>query len=165
MTSILLEGQTFGWITWDPSMTISSALRSMLNDYFGSRKVRISLEAARGLEEVAALVQRTQASLLTLIGDENHVVHMAKTIRQVRSRSPATVRLVYLTTNFEQFALLMLEASAQIVVGELPSLQRVLPRIAECAPMKSSGYHPLTSGLVDRLPWPDVLPNSQRNAP
>lgn len=162
MTIAHLQGQTFAWVTFDASLTISAALRGMLVDFFHHRQVRVSLELAQGLEEAALLVQRTQASLLTLIDDGSHVVQLAKVLRQVRSRSPATVRLVYLNANFAQFAPLLLEASAQIVLGELPSLQRILPRIVAAARLKSSGFHPLTSGLVDRLPWSEIVVDSQR---
>lgn len=48
---------------------------------------------------------------------------------------------------------ILLEAGAQTVVSQLTFIAPVLSRVLQRIRLSTKGYHPLTSGLVERLPW------------
>lgn len=100
-------------------------------------------------------------------------------------RSNRAVCVVFIEPEFVDCTGILLESGAQIVVRDVPSLESVLRqlvaplastqpgenrgslaaksvevvprRLPECTiPLSTRGFHPLTSGLVDRLPWPEL---------
>ncbi len=152
----ILGGQCLSWVAFDPQLAVSAALKSMLASHLRGQKIRLQLDMVKSLDEAVVLASRQQISLLTIVVEGENTLANAKCLWQVRARSPATLRMVLSRNSTPEFVALLLEAGAQIVVHDIPSLQRLLPRIVERSPMKSLGFHPLTSGLAERLPWRDV---------
>ena len=163
----ILGGQCLSWVAFDPQLAVSAALKSMLASYLRGQRIRLQLDVAKSLDEAALWACRQQISLLTIVVERENSLALGKCLWQVRARSPATLRIVVAKNSTPEFVALLLEAGAQIVVREIPSLQRLLPRIVERLPLKSLGFHPLTSGLAERLPWREVdrsvLATSQRS--
>jgi hypothetical protein len=151
----LLFGETLTWVTYDAARTVSAALRSMLRDALDN--VRLEILPAATAEEAAALVEQQRAGLLTLVVAEADWAGACKALRRVQVRRGTCLRCVYVTQPEMTDDLRLHEAGAQIVVDQIPWLQRLVPRIIERAPRKSGGSHPLTAGLIDRLPWPGVI--------
>lgn len=159
--SRLLFGETLCWVTYDTARTVSAGLRSVLRELLDPRGVRLEIAEAATAEEAASLVQQQRAGLLTLVLTEADWGGpgwggACKALRRVQVRRSGCVRCVYVTQAEMASDLRLFEAGAQIVVDQIPWLQRLMPRIIELAPRKSGGTHPITTGLVDRLPWPGV---------
>jgi hypothetical protein len=154
--SRLLFGETLAWVTFDAARTVSAGLRSLLRGELDSCGVRLEIFEAASADEAAALVEQQRAGLLTLVLAESDWGSGCRALRRVQVRRSACVRCVYVTQPQLADDLRLFEAGAQIVVDQIPWLQRLLPRIIERAPRRSGGSHPLTAGLVDRLPWPGV---------
>ena len=151
--SPLLFGETLSWVTYDPTRTVSSALRSMLRDALIPQNVQLVIIEATSAEVAGTLVEQHGAGLLTLVVAEQDWPGACRALRRVQVRRSRCVRCAYVPASATADALQLLEAGAQIVVDQIPWLQRLLPSIIERAPRKSGGSHPITTGLVDRLPW------------
>lgn len=157
----LLFGETLCWVTYDTARTVSAGLRSVLRELLDPRGVRLEIVEATTAEEAAGLVEQQRAGLLTLVLTEADWAGpdwggACKALRRIQVRRSGCVRCVYVTQAEMASDLRLFEAGAQIVVDQIPWLQRLVPRIIELAPRKSGGSHPITAGLVDRLPWPGV---------
>jgi hypothetical protein len=151
--STLLYGETLVWVTFDRQRVVSAAVRSMLRTVLDPFEVRLEIVEAPTAEEASALVEQQRAGLLTLVLDEEDHAAACKSLRRIQVRRPDCVRCVYLPELQPIDDLRLLETGAQIVVHQIPCLQRLLPRLLAAAPRKSGGNHLLTSGLVDRMPW------------
>ncbi len=154
--SSILQGKCLTWVTFDPDLSFSAAMRSMMIVQFAGQPVRVQVDVAQSLEESAQWVCHRQSSLLTIVVDDAAALAAAKCLWQCRQRSQTTLRIAISRTSSREFVALLAEAGAQIVVSEVPSLQRMLPQILERIQLKAAGFHPLTSGLMDRLPWRKV---------
>ncbi|MGN6546391.1 MAG: hypothetical protein ACTHK7_15160 [Aureliella sp.] len=169
--SKLLFGETLSWVTYDKARTVSAGLRSLLRGALDPRGVRLEIVEATSAEEAASLVEQQRAGLLTLVLSEDDWTASSgigssgtgpgwaaacKALRRVQVRRGRCLRCVYVAQPEMASDLRLFEAGAQIVVDQIPWLQRLVPRIIEQAPRKSGGSHPITAGLVDRLPWPSV---------
>lgn len=152
----LLYGETLSWVTYDPARTVSAALRWMLRDSLARQPVQLTIIEATSAEVAGTLVEQHQAGLLTLVLTEPDLGGACRTLRRVQLRRSRCVRCVYVSAEARRDSPQLLEAGAQIVVDQIPWLQRLLPGIIERAPRKSGGSHPLTTGLVDRLPWREL---------
>ena len=152
----LLHGQSLSWVTYDPSRTVSAALRWMLRESFQSLNVRLEITEAANVEESATLVEQHRAGLLTLVLAEADWPGACKALRRVQLRRNQCLRCVYVTVPELDDDLRVLEAGAQIVVDQIPWLQQLVPRIVQHAPRRAGGNHPITMGLIDRLPWTRV---------
>lgn len=162
----LLFGETLSWVTYDQARTVSAGLRSLLRGALDPRGVRLEIAEAASAEEAASLVEQQRAGLLTLVLSEDDRTGPSgtgpgwaaacKALRRVQVRRSRCLRCVYVAQPEMASDLRLFEAGAQIVLNQIPWLQRLVPRIIEQAPRKSGGSHPITAGLVDRLPWPGV---------
>ncbi|MGN6134216.1 MAG: hypothetical protein ACTHOU_06915 [Aureliella sp.] len=153
--SRLLFGQTLAWVTYDPERTVSAALRWMLREALAPQDVQLAIVEATSAEVAGSLVEQHAAGLMTLVLAEEDWPGGCRALRRVQLRRSRTLRCVYLPSPAPLDRLPLLEAGAQIVADQIPWLQRLVPKIVERAPRKSGGNHPITSGLVDRLPWTD----------
>lgn len=151
--STLLYGETLVWVTFDRGRVVSAAVRAMLQAILESSQVRIDILQARNVEEASTLVEQQRAGLLTLVLQEDDEAAACKVLRRVQVRRPECVRCVYFPESMPLDDLRLLETGAQIVVHEIPCLQRLLPGIIAASPRRAGGSHPLTTGLADRLPW------------
>jgi hypothetical protein len=156
--SELLYGETLSWVTFDAARAVSAGLRSMLRQALDPHGVRLEIAEAASAEEAASLAEQQRAGLLTLVLTESdwsgpEWAAACKTLRRVQARRSSCVRCVYVTLAEMTGDLRLYEAGAQIVVDQIPWLQRLVPRIINRAPRRSGGNHPLTAGLSERLPW------------
>lgn len=155
LTNSLLLGESLVWVTFDTARTASAALKWMLQAEYAERNVRLEILEASSVEEAGRLSEQLRAGLLTLVLAEDDLAGACKALRRVQARQRSCVRCVYVTQ--PEFVLdgRLLEAGAQIVIDQIPWMQRIVPRMVEQAPRRPGGNHPITMGLVDRLPWRD----------
>lgn len=159
--SRLLFGETLSWVTYDSARTASAGLRSLLREALDPLSVRLEIAEAASAEEAANMAEQHRAGLLTLVLTEADWTGpgwagACKALRRIQVRRGRCLRCVYATHSDMVSDLRLFEAGAQIVVDQIPWLQRLVPRIIALAPRKSGGSHPITAGLVDRLPWSDI---------
>lgn len=150
-----LLGESLVWVTFDPAQTVSAALKWMLQAEFVDQDVRLEVLEALSVEEAGRLSEQLKAGLLTLVLAEEDLAGACKALRRVQARQRSCVRCVYVTQPELASDARLLEAGAQIVVDQIPWLQSIAPRLADQAPRRPGGNHPITMGLVDRLPWRD----------
>ena len=160
---VSLEGRTLVWMSWDESGVFTAATRHMLIDILDRKvnpaesPIKLQLIRANSLDDVTQTVQRQPTSLVTIVVHQHAEIAVAcKAFAKIRGRIDQPICVVYIRCELLENVGLLLEAGAQVVVSQLPSWQRVLPRVLARVPLSKQGFHPLTTGLVDRLPWPGV---------
>lgn len=182
--STLLSGETLSWVTYDPTRTVSAGLRRMLRDALEPYEVQLQITEATSAEVAGSLVEQQGAGLMTLVLTARDWAGGCRALRRVQVRRSRCLRCVYLSagagepderpelaqisesvaqwTGVEQpppDRLLLWEAGAQIVLDQIPCYQRLMASIVARAPRKAGGTHPITRGLMERLPWPNFKEN------
>ena len=84
---------------------------------------------------------------------ESELIEAVASLVELQHNSSHALRIVYVAPEIGSRAGLLVEAGAHWIVGQLPSLQRGLLKMLQHAPTTEYGVHPLTSGLIERLPW------------
>lgn len=149
----LFHGKTLHWAAYDPSRVIATAVHSMLNDL---------LDEASGqhltlVETPQDIVANSDLGLaLWRLVNLDDLSPACTALDAVASRNASTLRMVYLNVHHANHAATLVEAGAQIVVSQLPSLQRAICTCVPKAHLAQQGFHPLTSHLLGRLPWPEL---------
>ncbi len=161
MVDSLLEGKTLVWISVDPTGLFTAATRKMLQDYLKQQAsaaiVKLQLMQAESAEEAVSMVGRQTTGLISFVVPT--VAQLAPTSQalwRMRGRQGQPITACFIDPDQVQHVPLLLESGAQIIVSQLDVWQKSLPRIVLQAPLSKWGVHPLTSGLVDRLPWPNT---------
>lgn len=152
----LLHGKVLRWASWDPKHFVTAAARTLIerSPLVGQAEVFAELNRTETLAELRDLVACTEISLVFWACHTSaDMPAVADSIREIATLWPECRRVCYLNCQLAEHAAIFVEAGAQSVVSQLPSLQGSLPSILESAPLFSQGFHPLTTGLVQRLPW------------
>jgi hypothetical protein len=150
--SHLIYGETLVWVTYDPAKVFSAGLKSMLDSLL-DQDCRVEVSLATSLDQTAAVAEQTRCGLLTLVLGPNDELPAMRVLRRVQTRLPECVRCVYFPELLQLDRMRLQEAGAQIVIEQIPLLQVALPQLLAKAPRRTGGNHPLTAGLIDRLPW------------
>jgi hypothetical protein len=74
---------------------------------------------------------------------------------QARKQNSPALLFVFLAPELLQYRLALIEAGAHIVVHEISQVPSVLSKCSGNLTLSREGVHPITSGLVARLPWAD----------
>ena len=150
----LLEGKSLVWISVDEIGVFTAATRKMLTDHFSDQAVKVQLLRAENSDDLAQLTQRQVTGLVTLVLQQpSEIPSACKSLWRIRGRLDQPVCVCFVSPEMIEHVPLLLESGAQIVVSQLDAWQRALSRILSRAPLSQQGFHPLTAGLVDRLPW------------
>ncbi len=64
--------------------------------------------------------------------------------------------LVFLIPELLQYRSALIEAGAHLVITEVHQIPAVLSKCAGDLILSREGMHPITSGLVSRLPWANL---------
>lgn len=152
----LLDGKSLVWVSHDEIGVFTAATRKMLVDHFASQAVKVQLIQAQSADDLSQLAQRQVTGLVTLVLQQASEVPAAcKSLWRIRGRLDQPICACLITPEMIEHVPLLLESGAQIVVSQLDVWQRALPRVLTRVPLSNQGFHPITAGLVDRLPWPD----------
>ena len=147
-----LNEQALLWSSLDADGVITVALGHMLSELMAAEGLRAGWLRA---EDPAHLLQLLNSNTLGLVlwtvQDEAQLLHICESLCEVRDRSPETICVVYAEQLHWKLTSSLIEAGAQLMVRDVPSLQRGLARAARAAPRSHRGLHPLTTGLVERL--------------
>jgi hypothetical protein len=87
------------------------------------------------------------------VTSQSQVTTTCSALENQRRQHPQVFLLVFLASELAEYRGLMIEAGANYVVLHICQLQTVLLRVLDRLPVCPAGHHPLTSGLLNRLPW------------
>lgn len=156
-----LGGQVLFWSCWDVAGVIAAAMQQMLPAFCrqlggsAEQPVRPRRLPCSSPWEIPELAHSLPVGLAVwVVADEAQFPAVCLAVAQLRSQSANSVCLAYGTLFQSEQLHCLAEAGMQLIVRDLPQLQRALPRALAKCPLSSAGYHPLTSGLLSRLPWP-----------
>lgn len=151
----LLEGKSLVWVSTDELGVFTAATRKMLVDHFAKEAVKVQLIRAKNTEEISQLAQPHVTGLVTLVLRQSGEIPAAcKSLWRFRGRLEQPICACFVAPELIDHVPLLLESGAHIVISQLDTWQRALTRILNRASLSKQGFHPLTGGLVDRLPWP-----------
>ncbi|MEM8734437.1 MAG: hypothetical protein AAGG44_09465 [Planctomycetota bacterium] len=162
--SDLLSGRSLLWASFDTAGAATSMIRLHLRQRLDPNEIRcqhLVCSSPDWSEEDAPELSGPIGLRFWNIELEDDFARVSRSLRSAKKSSFPTVSLVLIPPQYRDWISILIEAGAQIVVTDVPSLQRVLdslfpagqpPRIA-CS---EHGFHPITSGLVERLPWPEI---------
>ncbi|MCA9132332.1 MAG: hypothetical protein KDA45_04230 [Planctomycetales bacterium] len=156
--SELLHGQALHWASCDAAGVVTAALQSMLRERLAEESVRLRLWLAASPGQVPQIATAQPLGLaLWVMHQAAELPEICRALPPTRAQPRPPLCLCFLGLGVDrrraECAAILLESGAQVVVDELPSLQSALPGILRAAPRSQQGYHPLTAGLVERLPW------------
>lgn len=155
----------FIWGSWDTGGIVTAALKTLLSDAFADTSagndaiVRLIRAQTPGELTKASTVNCLGLALWRLCGADE-LLPVAAAIRQMKLESAvATRRICYIEPEAAACASILIEAGAQIVVSQIPSLQSAIGKLIVNAPLSPRGPHPITSGLEAQLPWGQIDPS------
>ncbi len=149
-----LDGKTFVWISWDAAGIFTAATRKMLTEQIVDNATQLQLIRAASLDDLPTLMQRQVTGLLTfVVQHESEVPAACRALWRVRGRLAQPICACFVSPDLIDTIAVLLEAGAQVVTSRLDVWQRALPPIIAKAPISTHGIHPLTAGLISRLPW------------
>lgn len=147
-----LNEQALLWSSLDDDRVTTAALGHMLNELLAVEALRAGwLRADNHADLLHLLATDTLGLVLWTVHDEAQLPQVCESLCDVRKRSPDTICVVYAEQLHWQLLPSLIEAGAQVVARDIPSLQRGLCGAVRSAPRSHRGLHPLTSGLVGRL--------------
>ncbi len=149
----LLHGQALLWASCDASGVITAALDQMLRERLDADGTRSRLLRAASDEQLVQIATtRTLGLALWCVDDRLEMQRACQSLCAVREISPETICVVYAGLAQKNLLPALMEAGAQRVVCDVPSLQTSLARIVHFAPRSNGSIHPLTAGLLEHLP-------------
>lgn len=152
--SNLIRGKALFWGTFDPTGIVTAVTDSVLRRHFhGSAQPRL----VRAVKPADLVGDSDSLGLMIWNIDSFQDLRLTcGALALARSAPEPPVCIAFLAYQFLDGYSILVEAGAQIVVSELTSLEYVLNHVVPCVRLSSHGYHPLTSGLLSRLPWPEL---------
>ena len=149
----LFHGKTLHWSAYDPSRVIATVVHGVLNDLLPA-----------GTCQHFTLVDAPQAILpnsdlglaVWRISSLAELSRACAALEIIANRNPHTLRIAYSSDIQVDRVATLVEAGAQIVVSQLPSLQHAIGTCLRKMHVARPSFHPLTSHLLSRLPWPEL---------
>jgi hypothetical protein len=169
---VSIHGITKRWLSWDPRrVTTAAALSYLVDPPPGEAWVLTMVDELDSIHGGTIYGSSDDVALsLWVPDDHDRLGEVALSVRQCRKKYPDRRRVVYLppmvahrpdsehSAVYERSAtaqqkLLLYEAGAQIIAGQLPFLLKSLLRLMVQPGNVTHGNHRFTRGLLDRLPW------------
>ena len=152
--SELLTGKALVCSAYDPSGLIVAMTMSVLRGVFREDPVKIQL--IRNGAPAGVLSTAPQAGFaFWRVSQQSEILPVCQELIKGRGQSKA-IGMIYLAPELAHFRSALVEAGAQLAISEVPSWQQALLSMGRKLPLSHHGFHPLTSGLTQRLPWPEL---------
>lgn len=155
----LAQGRALVCSAYDPSGLISATVVSILRELAQGQPIQVQLAEADTPEQVARGPAQLGGLTLWHISDRHELLPLCRELLRLCNedrRRSETVSLVFLARELSHHYAAIVESGAQIVVCNVPSLYQVLLATWTKLSLSEHGFHPLTSGLTQRLPWPEL---------
>ncbi|MEO8269006.1 MAG: hypothetical protein ABI557_04750 [Aureliella sp.] len=150
----LLDDQALLWASRDSGGVITAAVGHMLCELLDAEGTRSRLLRAASDEQLNQLsITHTIGLALWCVDDDSLLPPTCQSLCAMRECSPETICVAYVELTRRDLLPLLVEAGAQLIACDVPSLQSGLARAVRVAPRSNGGLHPLTTGLLERLPW------------
>ncbi len=147
-----LNEQALLWSSLDVDGVITVALSHMLRELMAAEAQRAGwLRAADHPQLLQLLAANRLGLVLWTVQEEAQLPRLCESLCDVRERSPETICVVYAEQLHWELLSSLIEAGAQVVVRDVPGLQRGLASLIRAAPRSHHGLHPLTAGLIARI--------------
>lgn len=158
--SDLLFGRALVWSCYDPSGVVSAVVHAILRDALAEAPIRTLHIPADSIQDVGSDGLAVGLAIWRL-NDSSELAEVCNQLTKCQNKPNSAIRIIYLPTHLRDWIPVLCEAGAQVVVSQVPSLQRLLENLVSCEnlakiPLSMQGFHPLTSGLINRLPWPEL---------
>ncbi len=152
--SHLIRGRALSWGSYDPPGIITAAVSSVLDRALdqGIRQRLRRIQHPQEMVDMAAEVGLAIWSVESL----DELTDVCEAVAASRERRRNLVAVVRLSPQLNQGVPILAESGAQIVATQVISIQRALRQAVPRISLSHQGYHPLTSGLLQRLPWPEL---------
>lgn len=129
-------------------------LHKILTDWARTASIRIRLTRVASLGDYEHCVARQTVGLAVwALWEKESVEELCASLAAAKAVARPPLRLCYIVPELAEHTGLLAEVGGQVVMSDLPRLQTALPKILKSCQLASHGYHPLTGGLVERLPW------------
>ncbi len=152
--SELLFGKALNWTCWDHRNVLTALLDATLKNWSAEQNIKSRLTRVEHLEDqLQALSVHPIGLSAWALWDEESLETLCHTLLAVREMPRPPLRVCYLAPELAEYVAILSEAGAQIVFSQLPSLEAVLSKALSEVTLSQHGFHPLTGGLLERLPW------------
>ena len=156
MKNVLL-GQAFLWASSDPSGVVTAAMAGLLSDLIKGDSIRLKLTRATDPENLTQIISSQAIGLaLWVLREEAELPSACRSIVAARAKRKGPVCIAFMESIELAIAPILIESGAHMALSSISALQSALPKIVSVAPCSSQAFHPLTSGLLQRLPWKDA---------
>jgi len=152
--SDLLLGRALVWASYDPTGILTISIRTILAELMGDAPVRLRRASVQSPGEIAEC-SSTLGFAIWKLSQPDELRPICEALVNVRSKADSPICVVFHDPELSDCTAILAESGAQIVTSQLTSLQVALYHAVPRAPLSKQGYHPLTSGIVERLPWPE----------
>jgi hypothetical protein len=140
------------WAAYDAHGVTTAMLSGLLGKLFPDPMAQTQLLTYSAPADLA-LVETDLGFAFWALADSSELDAICAAIQAVRFRHPDTVQVVCFEPTLAESVPLLVEAGAQIVVSQLPSLELAIRHAASHFPLSSRGAHPLTRDLFRLIPW------------
>lgn len=143
-----IETRLLYWTCSDETNLVSAVVKQTLDAWQAGSQTYHQRTSFEQLHESSQIGLAVWA-----INSPSQISATCLAIEKQRRIHPQLFLLVYLAIDLSDARGLLIEAGAHYVVQQLCQLQLVLDRSASRLRVDQVGHHPLTSGLISRLPW------------
>lgn len=152
-----LQGQALYWASYDRSGVVTAALAGLLKDLVAVDQVRLKLVRAVDPQACSQIVDSQTIGLACWVVQElTELPAICQSIRTARRKRTGPVCIAFTEAPVLDEASILMESGAHLVLSSLSALQIALPKALRVVPYSSQALHPLTNGLLARLPWGEV---------
>lgn len=155
--SELLFGKALNWTCWDDQQVLTAQLNKVLVAWAAGQAIKVRLDRVESLDEYGPALAKQPVGLAAwaLWGDEA-LEPLCLSLATARDLPQPPLRVCYVAPELSECLAILCEAGAQIVISQLTSLEAALAKALPGVRLSNHGFHPLTGGLWERLPWSEV---------
>ena len=151
--SELLRGKALHWTCWDDRHLLTAQLQTLLSDWGKIQSIKSHFTSVDNLAHYESLLGKQHFGLSAwAVRDESPLEQLCLILSAARAHPQSPLQICYLAPELAEHIPLLAEAGAQIVLSQLTSLESTLSRLLPRVALSTMGFHPLTGGLIERLP-------------
>ncbi|GAB5403131.1 MAG: hypothetical protein Aurels2KO_13620 [Aureliella sp.] len=159
----MLSAASFRIACWDPQDIVCAAALATVRQAPHLRLLQAKYQLTQLESPIASDLDDPQSLYLWACYENRAVEQVCQGIAHVSEKDRKALRVCYLSPELASRASIFVESGAQMVAAELPFLSSSLLSMARRSRVFRDGNHPLTTGLLKRLPWQSIAdekPNS-----